>query len=140
MPGRQPGGMSAVSVVLVHAPACHFCADAEVALAELSREYPVEVELVAAESAAGQALVDAYRPAMFPLVLLDGAFFSAGRLPRRKLRAKLVAGSSVAATSAVVAGSAGSSVVAGSAGSAVAASAVAAVESSGAESSGAGES
>jgi hypothetical protein len=26
---------------------------------------------------------------MFPLVLLDGAFFSQGRLPRRKLRALL---------------------------------------------------
>jgi hypothetical protein len=75
------------AITLVHAPACHFCADARDALAELGRELPIEVELVAAESDAGQALVAAHRPAMFPLVLVDGAFFSAGRLPRRKLRA-----------------------------------------------------
>jgi len=29
---------------------------------------------------------------MFPLVLVDGAFFSQGRLPRRKLRALLASG------------------------------------------------
>jgi len=28
---------------------------------------------------------------MYPLVLLDGGFFSAGRLPRKKLRAQLTA-------------------------------------------------
>jgi hypothetical protein len=56
---------------------------------DLGREYPIRVDRVEADSAAGQALVGAHRPAMFPLVLVDGAFFSAGRLPRRKLRALL---------------------------------------------------
>lgn len=81
--------MPTAAIIVVHAPACHFCTDARDALAELGRELPIEVELVAAETDTGQALVGTHRPAMFPLVLVDGAFFSTGRLPRRKLRALL---------------------------------------------------
>jgi len=84
--------MSAVTVTLVHAPACHFCEDARTALNEFGHEYDLAVELVAADSNAGQDLVARHRPAMFPLVLVDGEFFSAGRLPRNKLRALLTAG------------------------------------------------
>ena len=83
--------MPTTTITLVHAPACHFCADAQGALTELGRDVPIRVNLVAADSDAGQTLVSAHRPAMFPLVLLDGVFFSAGRLPRRKLRAQLTA-------------------------------------------------
>ncbi|GAA0467150.1 hypothetical protein Aca07nite_71450 [Actinoplanes capillaceus] len=78
-------------ITLVEAPACHFCVDAQHALTELARQHPIRVDLVAADSDAGQHLIAAHRPAMFPLVLLDGAFFSAGRLPRRKLQALLAA-------------------------------------------------
>jgi len=46
---------------------------------------------VAADSPAGQALLHRHGTGMFPLVLVDGAFFSAGRLARRKL-ARLLAG------------------------------------------------
>jgi hypothetical protein len=81
--------MPTATITLVHAPACHLCEDAQAALAELSREVPIDVELVAADSDAGRALVAVHRPGMFPLALLDGAYFSTGRLPRRKLRAKL---------------------------------------------------
>jgi hypothetical protein len=81
--------MPTTTITLVHAPACHFCADAQVALTDLGREYPILVDRVEADSVAGQALVGAHRAGMFPLVLVDGAFFSAGRLPRRKLRALL---------------------------------------------------
>jgi glutaredoxin len=76
-------------ITLVHAPACHFCADAQKALAELGQQFPITVELVEAESPVGAALIEEHRPALFPLVLLDGEFFSTGRLPRRKLRAVL---------------------------------------------------
>ncbi|MGE5830088.1 MAG: hypothetical protein ACM30G_17260 [Micromonosporaceae bacterium] len=79
------------TITLVHTPACHFCTDAQTALAELGRVYAIQVDLVAADSDAGRALIGAHRPAMFPLVLLDGAYFSVGRLPRRKLRAHLTA-------------------------------------------------
>lgn len=79
-----------VMVTLVHAPACHFCQDAIDALAELERELPVRVELVEATGAVGQALVREHRAPMFPLVLLDGGFFSYGRLSSRKLRKALL--------------------------------------------------
>ncbi len=72
-------------ITLVHTPACHLCDDAQDALAAVATQYPVEVELVDAREPRGQVLVAAHRAGMFPLVLIDDAFFSAGRLPRRKL-------------------------------------------------------
>lgn len=78
--------MLATLITLVHSPACHFCENAEVALAELSVDYPIEVELVDVQEPRGQALVAAQRAGMFPLVLVDGEYFSVGRLPRKKLR------------------------------------------------------
>ncbi|WP_421734519.1 glutaredoxin [Cellulomonas sp.] len=78
-----------VPVVVVHAEACHLCDDAVEALTELSRTLPLEVRVVELESAEGASLVAVHRPAMNPLVLVDGAYFSAGRLPRKKL-AKLL--------------------------------------------------
>ncbi len=77
-------------VTLVTAPACHFCADARAALEVLATEYPLTVAETATDSPAGQALLRQHGTGMFPLVLVDGAFFSAGRLPRRKL-ARLLA-------------------------------------------------
>jgi thiol-disulfide isomerase/thioredoxin len=79
-----------VRVTVVTAPACHFCDDAQAALAELAQAYPLAVQMVAADSRDGQALLHAHSAGMFPLVLVDEAFFSAGRLPRRKL-ARLLA-------------------------------------------------
>lgn len=83
------------TITLVHAPGCHYCADARDVLAELEREFTLRVDLVEAGSDTGRELVGAHRPAMFPLVLVDGARFSEGRLPRRKLCA-LLAGRQVA--------------------------------------------
>lgn len=89
MTGTEPA-----QVTMVITAACHFCDDAQAALAELARAYPLEVRLVDAESFDGQALIARYAAGMFPLVLVDGAFFSAGRLPRRKL-ARLLAGHTI---------------------------------------------
>jgi len=74
-----------VVVTVVHAPACHFCHDAEEALAALAGDFPLVVRSVGIETDEGRALVAEHRPAMNPLVLVDGEFFSAGRLPRKKL-------------------------------------------------------
>ncbi|MCB2412691.1 glutaredoxin family protein [Demequina sp. TTPB684] len=74
-----------IAVTLVHSPACHFCDDASVALAELATTQPIDVTTVGLESDEGAALVARHRPAMNPLVLVDGEFFSSGRLPRKKL-------------------------------------------------------
>ena len=84
-----PDGTAVTYVTVVHTDACHFCEDAQDALAEIARELPLRLELIPATSAAGAQLVRAHRPAMFPLVLVDGAYFSVGRLPRRKLRTVL---------------------------------------------------
>ena len=78
-------GQEAMKVTLVHSPACHFCDDAEEALHELSKDYPIDLWVVSIDSAIGATLVAVHRPAMNPLVLVDGAFFSSGRLPRKKL-------------------------------------------------------
>ena len=85
MANTEPARVTAVT-----APACHFCDDAQAALAELAHAYPLTLRLVAADSSDGQALLHAHHAGMFPLVLVDGVFFSAGRLPRRKL-ARLLA-------------------------------------------------
>jgi len=82
-------GREATKVTLVHSPACHFCDDAEEALHELSADYLIDLWVVSIDSALGATLVAVHRPAMNPLVLVDGAFFSSGRLPRKKLIALL---------------------------------------------------
>ncbi|WP_448059223.1 glutaredoxin [Cellulomonas hominis] len=74
-----------VTVTVVHAPACHFCEDAEAGLAELAARFALDVRVVGIESPEGQRLVAVHRPAMNPLVLVDGEYFSSGRLPRKKL-------------------------------------------------------
>lgn len=82
MPTTEP---HRVAVTLVHSPACHFCDDAAEALAELARVHPLEVTTLPLESPEGAALVATHRPSMNPLVLVDGEYFSSGRLPRKKL-------------------------------------------------------
>ncbi|MGM0386060.1 MAG: glutaredoxin [Actinomycetota bacterium] len=84
-------------VTVVHAPGCHFCEDAERVLADLADQNPLDVRLVPSTSVTGLRLVAAHRPALFPLVLVDGAFFSAGRLPHRRLRTVLAARAGVPA-------------------------------------------
>ena len=39
-------GQEATKVTLVHSPACHFCDDAEEALHELSKDYPIDLWVV----------------------------------------------------------------------------------------------
>lgn len=78
-------GTAAVRITVVSAPACHFCDDAERRLDELGRRFAFEVEHLSVDSPEGRRLVAEHRPALTPLVLVDGAYFSAGRLPGKKL-------------------------------------------------------
>lgn len=80
-----------MDVTLVHAPACHFCDDAQAALTDLAANHDLALHVIELDSPEGRRLVARFRPAMNPLVLLDGEFFSAGRLPRKKLLARLAA-------------------------------------------------
>ena len=82
-PDHEP--VAAAVMTVVFSPACHSCDDAETALGELGESYPLVVDRVDIRSDRGLALVREHRSPMSPLVLLDGAFFSSGRLPRRKL-------------------------------------------------------
>lgn len=83
---RGPGGPRPVEVVVVTSPSCHLCEDALAALAELAAEFPLSVREVAIGSPEGARIVERRRPAMLPAVVVDGELFSAGRLPRGKLR------------------------------------------------------
>ena len=75
-----------VAITIVEAPGCHFCTDAHEALRELVEQgHQIEVTTVDATSSGGLALMRRHRAGLSPLVLVDGAFFSHGRLPRRKL-------------------------------------------------------
>lgn len=80
------------TVTVVVTTACHLCHDAVGELAERAAQGELELNVVSAESGDGQALTAEHRPAIFPLVLLDGQYFSVGRLPRRKLDKLLAAG------------------------------------------------
>lgn len=93
-----------VRVTVVESPGCHYCADAHHVLAELAATYPLVVDTVDARSDAGRLLMAQHRAALSPLVLLDCAFFSHGRLPRRKLTKVLTTRYGTAAADTVTAG------------------------------------
>ena len=86
-----PPAPDTAAVTVVHSPACHFCDDARAALADLATEFPLTVEYLTCTEPRGAALIREHRAGMYPLVLVDDGFFSAGRLPRKKLRAQLTA-------------------------------------------------
>ena len=89
--GHQTDRAASPMVTLVTAEACHLCEDAHTELLNRATQGQLLLDQVDAESPQGQKLLHQHRPAMFPLVLLDGAFLSAGRLPRRKLDRALAA-------------------------------------------------
>jgi hypothetical protein len=72
-------------ITVVESEACHFCDDAQRALSDLATRYPLTVDTVDVRSGPGQRLMRVHRASMSPLVLVDGEYFSHGRLPRRKL-------------------------------------------------------
>lgn len=83
---RPPATMR---VTVVESEACHLCEDALMALDGFAQAHEFALDVVDIRSQTGQALVQRHRPSLTPLVLVDGEFFSQGRLPRRKF-AKLL--------------------------------------------------
>lgn len=77
------------SIVIVRAPACHFCADADEAIAAMTSEFLIAVTYMEVTSDEGMNLMQAHGAGMSPLVLLDGGFVSSGRLSRGRLRKML---------------------------------------------------
>ncbi len=80
------------NVTVVVTNACHLCEDAVGELTQRVSQGRLDLTVVTADSQEGRALLAQHRPTMFPLALLDGQYFSAGRLPRRKLDKVLTAG------------------------------------------------
>ena len=76
-------------VTVVESEACHFCADAHQALADLAATIRWWRPPSTSARKPGGLLMARHRATMSPLVLLDGAFFSNGRPPRRKLAKNL---------------------------------------------------
>lgn len=72
-------------ITMVSAPACHFCEDAESALGVLSGEFAIDVDRLSVDSAEGQRLIALHRATMAPLIVVNGEFFSSGRLRPKKL-------------------------------------------------------
>ncbi|MEP7192077.1 MAG: glutaredoxin [Actinomycetota bacterium] len=88
-PPTHEAGIPPVVITVVEAAACHLCEDAKSALAVLAQSYPMTVRVLSIGDEPGRALMDQHRAPMSPLVLLDGQYFSSGRLPRRKLERRL---------------------------------------------------
>lgn len=72
-------------VTLLTSSSCHLCEDAHSELLDRVATGQLGLEVVAVASPRGRALMAHHRPSLFPLVLVDGEYLSAGRLPRRKL-------------------------------------------------------
>ena len=85
-PHLLAGAASLVQVTMVEAEACHFCADAHETLDAFAARYPIALTSLDARDPVGIALMQEHRAAMSPLILIDGEFFSQGRLPRGKFQ------------------------------------------------------
>ena len=81
----SPIGDPVAHVTLVTAPACHLCTDAHDALSQRADRGLLTLSVIEVDSPEGEALVSAHRPALFPMVLLNGRLLGCGRLSRGKL-------------------------------------------------------
>ena len=72
-------------IEVVTARDCHLCEDALDTLGSIRQLWPLDVREIPDDSPEGRDLLSTWRPALQPMVLVDGRLFSVGRLPRRKL-------------------------------------------------------
>ncbi|PKQ26250.1 MAG: glutaredoxin [Actinobacteria bacterium HGW-Actinobacteria-4] len=80
-----------IDVVLVGAPACHYCDDAQAILDDLGTRIPMTVRKVDLLSDEGRSLAVTHRIAFPPLLMVAGEYFGYGRISRRKLEKHLAA-------------------------------------------------
>lgn len=76
----------ALTVTVVTTNACHLCDDAIDVLMKNAARYQIDVREVPSSCAEGSELITHHRPPMSPLILINGEYFSSGRLPRRQFR------------------------------------------------------
>lgn len=84
-PNPQAPPSKPTDITVVESDTCHFCEDAHDVLGELASRFPLRVTSISLTTDSGKELMATHRAGMSPLILMDGAFFSQGRLPRRKL-------------------------------------------------------
>lgn len=78
-------------VLLLTAPHCKFCEEAQHLLARLADEYPLEIEVVGADEERGRRLALEHGVLFPPGIFIDGGFVQYGRPSERKVRARLEA-------------------------------------------------
>ena len=76
-------------ITLLTQTSCSFCEQAKETLARLSQEESFETEEMSLETEDGRVLGERYGVLFAPGILVDGEFFSFGRLSERKLRREL---------------------------------------------------
>jgi glutaredoxin len=74
------------AITLLTQASCASCEQAKEALARLAVEYPLEIHEIGLATEQGLALAARHGIVFAPGVLVDGAMFSYGRLPEKKLR------------------------------------------------------
>lgn len=78
-----------VDVVLVTAPGCRHCEEADRILLEIGETTPLQVRTVPLGSDEGRALLVRYRVPFPPILLVNEVYFGYGRISRRKLEGHL---------------------------------------------------
>lgn len=77
------------TVLLLAAPACHYCVEAKRLLARLSEEFVFTIEERSTDDEGGRALALTSGVLFPPGLFVDGVFLQYGRPSERKLRARL---------------------------------------------------
>lgn len=79
------------AVLLLTAPACHYCEDAKRVLGRLAEEFELDVETRSIDDAAGRALALEHGVLFPPGIFIEGEFLQYGRPSGRKIRERLLA-------------------------------------------------
>ena len=78
-----------IHITILEQEQCHFCREAYALLDQLCTEYPLDIVRESLDSPAGQQLAIRHGILFAPGILIDGEFFSYGRVSERKLRRDL---------------------------------------------------
>lgn len=78
-----------IAVSLLTQAGCHFCEQAKELLSRLAVEYPIAVSTIDLSSTEGQRPAEGGGFLFPPGIFIDGALFSYGRPPEKKLRREL---------------------------------------------------
>jgi len=77
------------TVLLLTAPACHYCDDARALLTRLVEEFEFELETDSTTAESGRGLALAHGVLFPPALFVNGAFLQYGRPSEGKLRVRL---------------------------------------------------